>query len=99
MALGKWKSFFRYRRVYSSRTYNDAVKCFERLTATSLLLFDGKTHEEQTVIMDRSTKLSERIAEATANEIPLVVSMALIVALQVHDQMLQNKAQETKTSR
>ncbi|MGA2510939.1 MAG: hypothetical protein ABSG27_11975 [Candidatus Acidiferrales bacterium] len=93
MALGKWKSFFRYRRVYSSRTYNHAMKCFEHLTASSLLIFEGKTHEEQNEILGRSTKLSEKIAEATVNEIPLVVSMALIIALQVHDQMIQDSAQ------
>ena len=99
MALGKWKSFVQYRRVYSSRTYNDALKCFQRLTGTSLLLFDGKTHEEQNQIIVRSTKLSEKIADATANEIPLVVSMALVIALQVHDQLIQNSARDKKTSR
>jgi hypothetical protein len=94
MAFGKWRSFVKYRRVYSSRTYNDALKCFQRLTGTSLLLFDSKTHEEQNDILNRSTKLSEKIAETTANEIPLVVSMALIIALQVHDGMVQNSSRE-----
>jgi hypothetical protein len=67
--------------------------------STSLLIFDGKTHEEQKEILVRSTKISEKIAEVAANEIPLVVSVALVIALQVHDQLVQKSPQGMRMSR
>ncbi|MGA8871977.1 MAG: hypothetical protein WB460_12605 [Candidatus Acidiferrales bacterium] len=95
MALGKWKLFGQYRRVYSTETYKDTQASVDRVLTTSLLLFSRKTGDEQQQIASRVSALTEKIGDATAAEIPLVVSTALLTAIRVHDEALKSRWYKT----
>jgi hypothetical protein len=65
----------------------------------ALLLLQNKPDEEQRQILDRASNLVEKITDTTTEEIPLVVTTALLLALRLQDQRLGEQAKLVRGNR
>jgi hypothetical protein len=96
MALGKWKMFGSYFRVYSSEAYEDTMRAVENLAGSSLALLDNKPQEERRAILSKAESLTEKVFDAVETETPLVVALALMTALRAHERLIQEQAKQNK---
>ena len=75
-------------RVHQSETYRETIHSVEKLAAASFRLFAEKSKHEQAEILARTDELSKGINEAIEKESPLVVALALLTAIRVHEQLV-----------
>jgi hypothetical protein len=94
MALGKWKEFGAYWRAYSSEWYKETTRAAEHLASSSLTLLENKPEEERRIILSKAQSLSEKLTNVVASEAPMVGAVALMTALRVHEQLIQEQAKQ-----
>ena len=70
------------------------MQAAEHLASSCLLLLNKKPEAEKLEIIASASDLSERLWDVAAQQSPLVVALALLTALRVHDKFLQQRAKE-----
>lgn len=75
-------------RVHQSETYRETMHSVEKLADASFRLFAEKSKDEQAEILARMDELSKKINETINKESPLVVALALLTAIRVHEQLV-----------
>lgn len=75
-------------RVHNSEMYCETVHSVEKLADASFRLFVEKPWDEQTKVLVRTTALSKKINETIERESPLVVALALLASIRVHEQLV-----------
>lgn len=80
-------------RVHQSETYGETVHSVEKLADASFRLFAEKPKHEQAEILARMDELSKKINEIIDKESPLVVALALLTAIPVHEQLVKRDIQ------
>ena len=75
-------------RVHQSGTYRETMHSVEKLADASFRLFAEKSKDEQAEILARTDELSRKINETIEKESPLVVALALLTAIRVHEQIV-----------
>ncbi len=96
--MGIFSKFGKAYRVYGSEAYRDTMRAVEKVAGATLLLIDSKPEEEQQQILARVSSLVEKLNETVAEETPLVGAVALLMALRVHEQVVQQHADRFKSS-
>jgi len=98
VGISKWKMFGQFYRVHNSETYKDTMRSVDKLASTSLMLLNRKSAEEQREILARAESLTEKINDAVAEEIPLVIVLSLLTALRVHEHNVQQHVEGLGTA-
>lgn len=75
-------------RVHQSETHRETTHSVEKLADASFRLFAEKSAHEQTDILARTDELSSKINEVIEKESPVVVALALLTAIRVHEQLV-----------
>lgn len=75
-------------RVHQSETYGETVHSVEKLADLSFRLFAGKPKHEQAEILARMDEPSKKTNENIDKESPLVLALALLTAIRVHQQLV-----------
>ena len=83
-----WQLFSAPARVHNSEMYRETVHSVEKLADASFRLFVEKPRHEQTEIPARMDELSKKINDTIEKESPLVVALALLTAIRVHEQLV-----------
>ena len=75
-------------QVHHSETHRETMNSVEKLADASLRLLAEKSKHEQIEILDRMDELSKKINKALEREQSLVVTLALLTAIRVHEQLV-----------
>lgn len=75
-------------RFHDSETYRETMHSVEKLADASFRSFAEKSKDQQTEILARLDELCKKINEALGKESPLVVALALLAAIRVHEQLV-----------
>jgi hypothetical protein len=78
--VGIFSKFGKVSRV--AGTYKDTVSSAEYLARTSFGMLAEKPADEQRKILERVTELLGRLHEAIDREVPLVVTLTMLTAIQ-----------------
>jgi hypothetical protein len=70
--VGIFSKFAKAYRVYDSNAYREAVSSVEKVASASLSSLFTKSEEEKAEILERVTKLGEKLNDAVSPETPLV---------------------------
>ena len=87
--------FSKFGKVYQdagSQTYRDTVSSAEYLARTSFGLLAEEPAGEQTKILKRVTKLLGKLHDAIDHEVPLVVTLTMLTALQALNKTMRKTA-------
>jgi hypothetical protein len=97
--VGIFSKFAKAYRVYDSQPYRETMRSVEKVASSSLKILADKSAKEKAQILERVTELSEKLQNAIADEIPLVVSLTLLSAIRVHEQTIQHRADSLAAER
>jgi len=97
--MGFFKKVGKTMRILESETYKDTIKSTERLAQSSYCLLAEKSPEEVDLIGSRATELSVKIQEIVGWEKPLVAALAILTALRVLDQHVQQQVGDLRERR
>jgi flagellar biosynthesis/type III secretory pathway chaperone len=97
--MGFFKKVGKTMRVLESETYKDTIKSTERLAQSSYCLLAEKSPDEAGPISSRATELSLKIQEIVGEEKPLIAALAILTALRVLDQHVQQQVEDSRLRR
>jgi hypothetical protein len=86
-------------RIIESETYKQTMQCTDRIATAAYALLAEKPQDEQPIILRRVTELSSKLHDVVAEETPLIVSLALLTAIRMHEQAVQQRADELTAKR
>lgn len=75
-------------RFHQSETYRETMHSVEKLADACFRLFAEKSKHEKIEILARMDELGKKINETIERESPLVVALALLTAIRVHEQLV-----------
>jgi hypothetical protein len=97
--MGFFKEVGKNMRIFQSDTYKETIKSTERVAQGTYRLLAEKSPEEAGLIGSRATELSVKIQEIVGEEKLLVAGLALLTALRVLDQHVQQQAEDLRARR
>lgn len=97
--MGFFKKIGTTMRVLESETYKETIKSAERVAQGSYRLLAEKSADEAGLIGSRATELSLKIQEIVGEEKPLVAALAILIALRVLDQHVQQQVEDLRARR
>jgi hypothetical protein len=97
--MGFFKKVGKTMRILESQTYKDTIKSAERVAQGTYQLLAEKSPEEVNLIGGRASDLSIKIQEIVSEEQLLVAGLALLTALRVLDQHVQQQAEDLRARR
>jgi hypothetical protein len=97
--VGIFSKFAKAYRVYDSNAYREAVSSVEKVASASLSSLSSKSEEEKAEILERVTKLGEKLNDAVSLETPLVTALTLLIAIRAHYLSLQEQADYFRAER
>ena len=97
--MGFFKKVGKTIRILESQTYKDTIKSAERVAQGTYQLLAEKSPEEVNLIGRRASDLSVKIQEIVGEEQLLVAGLALLTALRVLDQHVQQQAEDLRARR
>lgn len=80
--------YYAAHRFHDCETYRETMHSVEKLADASFRSFAEKSKDQQTEILARLDELCKKINEALGKESPLVVALALLTAIRVHEQLV-----------
>jgi hypothetical protein len=89
--VGIFSKFAKAYRVYDSNAYRETVSSVEKVASVSLSSLYSKSEEEKAEILGRVTKLGEKLSDAVSQEMPLVIALALLIAIRTHHLAIQER--------
>ena len=97
--MGFFKKVGKTMRILESETYRDTVKTADRVAQGTYQLLAEKSSEEAGLVVGRASELSDKILEVVGEEKLLVAGLALLMALRVWDQHVQQQAEDLRAHR
>jgi len=97
--MGFFKEVGKNMRIFQSETYKETMKSTERIAQGTYRLLAEKSAEEVELIGSRATELSLKIQEVVGEEKLLVAGLAILTALRVLDQHVQQQAEDLRARR
>ncbi len=79
-------------QIGGSKTHKDTVSSVECLARTAFGMLAEKSANEQTKVRQRVTELLKRLHKAVDDEVPLVVTLTMLTALQALAKTMQKVA-------
>ena len=95
--MGIFSKFAKAYRMYDSQAYRETMRGIEKIVGSALKILADKSAEEKAQILERVNELNEKLQNAIADEIPLVVSLSLLSAIRVHERTIQHFADAIAT--
>ncbi len=97
--MGIFSKFGKAYQDTGSQTYKDTVSSVEYLARTSSRMLAEEPAGEQTKILERVTRLLGKLHDALDHEVPLVVTLTILTALQGLNKTLQRVADDISHAR
>jgi hypothetical protein len=94
-----FKEFGKNKRIFQSEMYKETMISTERIAQGTYRLLADKSAEEVGLIGSRATELSLKIQEVVGEEKLLVAGLAILTALRVLDQHVQQQAEDLRARR